>query len=390
MLDFFLALVLGTFFGGFSALIPGLHINLASAIILGLAAQEKAFFAVFLLAFSASYLFSSFIPSIFLGAPDSETALSTLPGHRMLIKGQGYKALQLCLAGALLGFAFGMILLFPSFYLLKLLFQKTQAFTAYFLITAALFIILRQQKKLVALGIFVLSGVFGILVLHNYQFEQPLLPMLSGLFGISTLIVSMNSKNRIKKQKVEKEIKFDKSSILSIFPASLCAFFTALLPALGVGQMAALGKYFFKKMTEESFLFFNAAINSLSFVFSFIALFAISKARNGSFVVMEKLIDVKGKLVVLAVIVFVAACFGFVLSLFIGKIFIKMIQRINYKAISISIILLISSLSFYFDSFSGLIILVTSTSIGLLTLLTKTQRTLNMACLMVPVIVYYL
>ena len=44
--------------------------------------------------------------------------------------------------------------------------------------------------------------------------------------------------------------------------------------------------------------------------------------------------------------------------------------------------------SFVFSSWIGLLVLITSTAIGLIPGITKIQRTHSMACLMVPVIIY--
>ena len=50
-----------------------------------------------------THTFTDFLPSIFLGAPDEDTALSTLPGHRFLLKGKGYGAVRLTLIGSFFG-----------------------------------------------------------------------------------------------------------------------------------------------------------------------------------------------------------------------------------------------------------------------------------------------
>src|SRR5207249_3978697 len=46
----------------------------------------------FLLATAGSHAVFDFIPAVFLGAPTEDTALATLPGHRLLLVGQGAKA----------------------------------------------------------------------------------------------------------------------------------------------------------------------------------------------------------------------------------------------------------------------------------------------------------
>ena len=58
--------------------------------------------------------------------------------------------------------------------------------------------------------------------------------------------------------------------------------------------------------------------------------------------------------------------------------------------ISISIILLISLMVFYFSGFLGILILITATGIGLIPTLLNVGRHNSMGCLLVPVILYFI
>jgi putative membrane protein len=76
----------GFVLGILSGLTPGLHLNNFAAMLLALSPQLLAFglspfqMASIILAASISQTFFDAIPAIFLGAPDSETALTVLPG----------------------------------------------------------------------------------------------------------------------------------------------------------------------------------------------------------------------------------------------------------------------------------------------------------------------
>ncbi len=91
------AFVLGIAFGLIAGLVPGVHINLISSLVLAgsgfildyFAAKELA---VFIVAMGITHAFVEVVPSIFLGAPDDTTALVMLPGHKMLHEGLGYDA----------------------------------------------------------------------------------------------------------------------------------------------------------------------------------------------------------------------------------------------------------------------------------------------------------
>ena len=55
---------------------------------------------IFIIAMSITHTFLDSIPGIYLGAPDEAMALSILPGHKMLLKGEGHNALKLTVIGS--------------------------------------------------------------------------------------------------------------------------------------------------------------------------------------------------------------------------------------------------------------------------------------------------
>ena len=73
------------------------------------------------------------------------------------------------------------------------------------MIFVVVFMILKEigfRKKSWAFYLFLLSGVLGLLVLNMPNLRQPLFPLLSGLFGTSTLVLSLNQNVKIPKQTV--------------------------------------------------------------------------------------------------------------------------------------------------------------------------------------------
>jgi len=97
--ELFLALLLGVLAGIITGITPGLHINLVAVVLLSSSAFLLRFFppvvlAAFIIAMSITHTFTDFIASIYLGAPDDDTALSVLPGHVLLLQGKGRHALK--------------------------------------------------------------------------------------------------------------------------------------------------------------------------------------------------------------------------------------------------------------------------------------------------------
>ena len=122
LIELFIALLLGIFIGTFTGLAPGIHINLVAFFLLGLTGSYSInspialALAVFIAAMSVTHIFVDFVPSIYLGAPDEDSALSVLPGHEMLIKGKAHEAVLLSISGGLAGI-FLLVLLSPVFIL---------------------------------------------------------------------------------------------------------------------------------------------------------------------------------------------------------------------------------------------------------------------------------
>src|SRR5437867_11671752 len=113
--------MLGLLAGALTGLSPGLHVNNVAALVLATQAAWTGFLAAlvpdvssepetiglllscFLLATAGSHAVFDFIPAVFLGAPTEDTALATLPGHRLLLVGQGAKAVALAAEARCLG-----------------------------------------------------------------------------------------------------------------------------------------------------------------------------------------------------------------------------------------------------------------------------------------------
>ncbi|MCX8194471.1 MAG: tripartite tricarboxylate transporter permease, partial [Candidatus Pacearchaeota archaeon] len=223
----FLALAAGLIAGTFTGLVPGVHINLVALLLF----VSSAFFlqftspiilATFILSMSITHSFLDFIPSVFLGAPSEDTALSVLPGHRMLAKGDGYGAVKLTTMGSFFGVLIA-IALTPFFIITAPLFYPLLTkIMSFLLIVIAMFLILSENKKVWALFVFIISGILGLATLNLSAIKQPLFPLFSGLFGISLLTISFMQNVKIPKQKIRK-IKVERSDIAKTLSLSILA-----------------------------------------------------------------------------------------------------------------------------------------------------------------------
>ena len=87
------SLFIGVSLGSLTGLIPGFHVNNVALILLALSPAlleigiPLSAVAAIIVATGTVHTFLNYIPSALIGAPDGDTALSLLPGHRMLLAG---------------------------------------------------------------------------------------------------------------------------------------------------------------------------------------------------------------------------------------------------------------------------------------------------------------
>jgi len=132
-LELIIATLLGVFAGIITGITPGIHINLVSLLVVSSAAYLTSIFSfaslgVFIISMAITHTFLDTLPAIFLGAPESETALSVLPGHKLLLKGMGYEAVKLTIIGSLFSLL-AALFLFPLFiFLVPRIYERIQVY----------------------------------------------------------------------------------------------------------------------------------------------------------------------------------------------------------------------------------------------------------------------
>jgi len=200
-IEILLAILLGVTAGTFTGLTPGIHVNLVSLVLLSIAPTLPVNYSIslvgFILALSVTHTFVDSIPSIFLGAPDSSMALGVLPGHRYLLEGKGYTAVKLTVIGSFLSLVLSVMLMPFLILIVPWLYELVKPFVGYLIVLMLSFMVFRDCKKIWGLFIVSLSGFFGYMVLNTPNVGNPLFPMLSGLYGISTLLYSLKDNNSI-------------------------------------------------------------------------------------------------------------------------------------------------------------------------------------------------
>ena len=386
------ALAIGIIAGTFTGLIPGIHINLIGALLLSITASllitiNPIYLATFITAMAIAHTFIDFIPSIFLGCPDTDTELSVLPGHKLLKKGLGYQAIVLTTYGSFAAIFILLIITLPSIFILEKTYDIILKFIPYILLFFSLLLVFLERKKFTALFVFLLTGFLGYSV-FNLGATEPLLPLLSGLFGSSMLITSITQKTKIPEQKIIKpETKLLKPLAGAIIASPICSF----LPGMGSGQAAIIGNII-AKTNNKGFLVLLGATNTLVMGFSFISLYIISKTRTGAAVALQEILHtLSGKILILIlIIILITGIISFFLTIFLAEFFSQKIHKLNYALLSTLTLGFLILIILAISKPLGLIIFGASTLTGIYCISLKVRRTQMMGCLLIPTILFYL
>lgn len=401
------SILIGILAGTITGLIPGLHINLVAIFLVAVAPFlfqyiSPVFVVIFILAMSITHTFLDAIPGVYFGAPDESQALGVLPGHRMLLRGEGHNALKLTLIGSFFSVIFGILSFFLFVRLVEKIYPIVEGIIAYILILLVIYIISREsgwKKRTKALLVILLSGTLGICVFYLNGLgviQQPLLPMLSGLFGLSILLTSLNEGGEIPIQNLNAKLNLEKGVIKKTTFASLgVGFIAAFLPGFGSSQAAILAKEvigFFGDVGEKGFMVLVGGLNTANMLISLATFFVLEKARNGSVLAIKNLIgqiDFPFLILILACLLVVAGIATFI-ALFISKKFSILISKVDYKKIVIGISIFIFLMCFAFSGFTGLVVLFVSIALGIFCNYLGVGKNYLTGCLLIPVILNFM
>jgi putative membrane protein len=306
----------------------------------------------------------------------------------MLIKGRGYEALFMTVMGGLGAVILTLFTLPVILYFLPIIYSFVHDYIHFLLGIVVIWMILTQKRRLWAFLIFLLSGTFGFLVLNSFPSENVIFPSLTGLFGISTMLVSFMTISKIPKQTIPKEIKCDwfKSSFIGWF----AGFIVGILPGIGSSQAGVMAAQTLKAKTKE-FLTALGGINTSNIIFTFISLYLIGKTRSGAAWALSEIIENTG-LKDLLIVITIAAMTAFIsaiLTLKVGKLVINRIREVNYKFMTFVIILTLLIIVFIFSGFYGLFICLIGIFLGILCVSVGVRRTNLMGFLLFPTIIYF-
>lgn len=398
MLELLTHVLAGVGLGVVTGLIPGLHVNNLTPFFVTLAAGSSLVslnLAALIVAMSITNVFISYIPSTFLGAPEEGTELSVLPAHRLLMEGYGYQAVRLTTLGCLGGLLLSAAMLLPFLLMITPAYELIRPQMHWLLIsvTAVMILLERSWRGILwATSIFLMSGVLGLLTLDTnfMRGDAALMPLLSGLFGASVLLPSITQESTLPEQRVNNEPIDLRSTAKPLCAGTAVGALTGIVPGVGPSQGTVMAQLATRSSGAEKFLVSVSGVNTSKALFSFVALYAIGRARSGAAVAVGEIMEVgASELIFLVGIALLAGGIAAMLQLKLGRMAARHIDRLPYRALCAAVLLLIAGLTVYYSGLPGLPVFATATAIGLLPAVTKVKRTHCMGVIMLPCILYF-
>lgn len=396
MTGLFAGIALGVFLGVISGILPGIHVNTLAAGLLALQVPLLSLFgpemiAASMVAAMITHTFIDIIPSTFLGIPDADTAISVIPSHALCLEGKGEEAVRI----AALGNVWGFIIAIPISILLIIVAPYIQEpldwLIGIILATVAAYLILSGESPFLALVAFLVSGILGI---FTFTFSYAgnglfgsigiLMPLLSGLFGISLLLSSGGGK--VPDQKFEgmniTSRTIVRGGLSGTFAGIMVGWLPGLSNATANGLIAALTNY---RGDPRGYIFATSTANTVNALAGLAALYAISRTRNGVMVALSSLETVPlGSLLLAAGI---AAIIAYLLTIYLAGASWRL-GGINKQKLNICVIAFITLLSFLFCGPFGLVVLLLATMLGTGIRIMNIPQMYAIGAIMVPVILF--
>lgn len=407
---------LGAAIGTFTGLVPGIHVNTLAAVMLAMYSSLEKLFSGFIpqnyiaicvsssiLSASIVHSFVDFVPSVFIGAPDADDAVSMLPGHRLLSEGRGMCAVRAAAIGSCVGACISVAVAIPlQFLLIGGLGEYLNSITLLVLCIALLILFFHEKNFKSAAAAFVIFIVSGALGLCTMDLKIPctglfgegtlLFPMLTGLFGMPAILTSLKKTEIVKQRDDEKYP-------VGIFPGIkgvLTGIVTGWFPGITSTTGAIISSTFMPEKKPEGFISMTSSIGTAASVMMLVTLSVTGKGRSGTMLIIKEILGdsvigfLNGNFLLLLLSAAIATLLGYAATILCGKAMSRAVSKINISVLNRICLILIVSLVLVFTGPFGILILAVSTVIGFLPVMFGIGRVYLTGCLILPTVLTYL
>ena len=387
----------GIVVGTISGLTPGIHVNnlaLLLASVAGSIAGPPELVGAAILAAGVVHSFLDVVPALALGVPDPVMAAGALPGHRLVIEGQGKEAIRLSALGSGLAVTFAVPLAIPVTMAMTDAYPHVRNHLPLLLVGVTAFLVLTEpttRGKVAGLVVFCTSAVLGILTL---PLSPPaplgvggvLTPLFAGLFGAPVLVDAMGGTGVPEQAGTELTMTRRMIAVTALAGAFAGAI-VGYLPGVSSAIAAVLALALVPRRTEaRGFIVASSGVNTSNTIFALFALVSLGTPRTGVMVALRQT-NASLDLPVLLASVTIAGVAGFVLVLLFGDTYLETVGGLDYRLLSIGVLCLLVAASFLFAGTVGVGLFACSAVLGLFPPRLGCRRVHLMGVLLGPLIV---
>jgi putative membrane protein len=382
----------GVALGTCSGLVPGLHAN-NFALLLGAAVPAipgpPRFVGAAMLAAGVVHTFLDVVPALALGVPDPAMAPSALPGHRLVLQGQGREALRLSALGSGLAVVLAVPLAAPVTAVMARLYPALEPHLPVVLGLVALALVLTEpttRGKVGAALAVAASGTLGALALDldtgGLAAGGTLAPLFAGLFGAPVLVEALGGEGV--PPQAGPAVTSDRHTVgATALVGTLAGAVVGYLPGVSSAIAAAGALAVVPERGPRSFVVATSGVNTANTVFALAALVTLGDARTGVLVALDGA-AVPLNLPLLAASVALAAAVGFALVPAAGDRYLALAGRVDQTALSVGVLCLLALLAAALAGVVGVLVFAVAAVVGLVPARFGARRVGLMGVLLVP------
>jgi len=384
----------GGLLGVASGLTPGLHAN-NFAMVMAAAASEvpvpPLVLATGMLTAGVVHTVLDAVPALALGVPDASMAMTALPGHRLVIAGQGREALRLSALGSGLALAFSLLLALPTTWLMKRAYPSISSHLPLVLAAVVLGLFATESSnrgRIVGSILFAASTALGVATL-DLSLSAPLgqgsalTPLFAGLFGAPVLIDALDG-GGVPPQGSPAVTSSPWVVILTALAGACAGAAVGYLPGVSSAIAAVLALTVLPSSGgDRGYVVATSGVNTANSVFALWALVALGSPHTGVLVAVDR-IGAPPNVPVLLSAVLLGGAVGLVAMVAVGDRYLDFVRQVRYERISVGVCGLLVGLSYLFAGVLGIGIFVASTALGLVPVRLMARRVYLMGVLIGP------
>jgi len=399
----------GCSLGLMTGLVPGIHVNTLASVLLilypaievGLSQMVPPEYTAIgiccaIMSASVVHSFVDFVPSVFIGAPDGEDALSVLPGHRLLLAGEGMRAVRSAAVGSLIGCSAAIVLAIPVQYVMMSgLSDALEGYTKMVLLIVTFILIMNERRHLLsAILSFLLSGALGYAVMNlpipaSGLFGEGtlLMPMLTGLFGLPVLLESDGGHPIPRQTDDGKDHVGIVPGLKGVLMGAVAGWFPGITSTVGATVSATV----MPERSPERFISTVASIGTVTTILSLVTLSVSGGGRSGTVIVIGDILgsSISGfatdPFILLLMASALASLIGYRLTIMAGKLFTVMLTRIDQLLLNRCVIVFLIVMVIATTGLWGIVILICALMIGFIPVAEGMGKTTLCGCLILPV-----